>query len=384
MSESLESIKNLPDISFIENKTLTDIQSEMIRSFQNHFKDITGREIRLARADPYRIMMLAASSVIYQCFQAVDKAGKMNFLKYSYGDYLKHLAAFKNISAKEPQAAKVKVRWYLEEAREQATAIPNGSRVTADNEIYFESTEYKEIPIGQTYIDIVMTCTTTGSDGNGFIPGEINIDVDETPFIDRVENIETSTGGEDVESDDSIKERTFLAPSSYSVAGPEDAYIYWAKQYDSEVGDVYPYSPAAGVVNIRVLLSDGSLPGETLLIELKEYLSQKDKRPLTDNVVVEAPEQVGYNIIGMYYINRSDKDRALQIQGLVSAALSEYKTWQSNKIGRDINPDELIAYLKKADVKRVVLTEPEYRVLSNIEVASLETVSLKYGGIEDD
>lgn len=384
MSEALDNIAKLPDISFINNYTLEDIQSRLINSFQEHYQEITGEKIRLAKADPYRLMLLASASVLYQGFQNADKAGKMNFLKYSYGDYLKNLAAFKNIKEKEPVAASVTVRWSLAEARAQATSIPAGSRVTGDNEIYFETTEYNEIPIGSTYIDIVMTCTITGEDGNGYIPGELNIDVDETPYIDSVENIDTSRGGEGTETDDSIKERTYLAPSGYSTAGPEDAYIFHAKNYDSNIGDVYIDSSSAGVVDVRFLMDDGSIPGSGIISGLQEYLSAKDKRPLTDNVVVAAPTQITYNITGTYYINKSDRDRAVQIQQLVVDAVSEYITWQRSRIGRDINPDELQRRIINAGAKRVVLTAPVFTTLTTTQVAALGTKSMTYGGIEDD
>ena len=42
-------------------------------------------------------------------------------------------------------------------------------------------------------------------------------------------NIDTSSGGADVESDDSLTRRIWLSPTTYSCAGPRDAYEFWAK-----------------------------------------------------------------------------------------------------------------------------------------------------------
>jgi phage-related baseplate assembly protein len=384
MADTLEAIDNLPDISFIDDMTLEDVQSLLINKWQEYYKQITGKKITLARADPNRLILYACASVIYQGLQQVDKAGKMNFLKYAYGDYLKNLAALKNVTENEPERATVRVRWSLAGARESATSIPAGSRVTADNEVYFESTEYNEIPAGDTEIIITMQATTTGEQGNGYMAGEISINVDEVAFIESVANIETSAGGTGEESDQSIAERAFLAPSSYSTAGPDDAYIYWAKTYDSEIGDVVPLSPTPGVVNIRFILSDGSIPGETLISGLQNYLQQRGKRPLTDNVIVQAPDAVKYNINVTYYINSSDSASAVQIQEQADQAIGDYQTWQSEKIGRDINPDELRRYLKDAGVKRTVVTEPVFTVLKETEIAVLGTINLVYGGLEDD
>lgn len=137
-SDILESIDNLPDISFIDDMTLTDVQARIFNAFYRFYEQITGKRITLSRADPYRVMMLACSQVIYQGLQQVDKAGKMNFLKYSYGDFLKNLAAFKKVFENEPEKASVKVRWKLAEPRESATPIPAGSRVTADYAVYLK------------------------------------------------------------------------------------------------------------------------------------------------------------------------------------------------------------------------------------------------------
>lgn len=384
MSDLLESIKDLPDISFIDNLTLSDVQSLIINAFYSYYKEATGKRITLARADPYRIMMLSCAQIIYQGLQQVDKAGKMNFLKYAYGDYLRNLAALKNVTENEPERAIAQVCWKLSQAREAATPIPAGSRVTADYAMYFETGGYVEIPAGETEITIMMYCTEAGEQGNGYMPGELNTMVDPVPFIDSVTNIRTTSGGTGIETDQSIAERTFLAPSSYSTAGPDDAYIYHVKNYSSDIGDVVATSPTPGVVDIRFIMSDGSIPDDTLIAEMTEHLQQRGKRPLTDFVQVAAPEIVPYNADFTYYINTSDRASAMQIQLQVSDAVDKYLLWQNSGIGRDINPDELMAYLKKAGIKRAIIREPAFTVLTDTQVAQTARKNIVYGGLEND
>lgn len=384
MSEILEAIDSLPDISFIDGITLQGLQNLLISAYLKKYEEVTGRRIRLAKADPNRIILLANAQVLYQGFEHIDRAGKMNFLKYSYGEFLRNLAAFKNVAELEPKPATVNVKWMLAEPRTVVTAIPEGTRVTADFETFFESTEYNEIPIGETEIIITMTCTEAGEKGNGFAPGEIIEQVDPLAFIDSIVNIDTSAGGTDEESDQSIAERTYLAPSAYSTAGPDDAYIYHAKNYDPSIGDVVPTSPTPGVVDIRFMMADGTIPSAATIAGLKSYLAQRGKRPLTDNLQVGAPEVVSYNITATYYINKSDRANAEAIQDGAEQAVEDYKDWQSAKIGRDINPDELRGYMKEAGVKRIVITAPEFTVLTTQQIAQCSTVTLTYGGLEDD
>lgn len=193
MSDILDSIDNLPDISFIDNLTLTDVQALLLNGFYDKYKQITGKKITLARGDPYRIMMLANAQILYQGLQHVDKAGKMNFLKYSYGDYLKNLAALKKVTANEPEKAYVQVRWKLAGARESATPIPAGSRITADYAVYFETLDYAEIPAGATETVITMYCTETGEQGNGYMAGELSVLVDPVAFIESGPTLKQQT-----------------------------------------------------------------------------------------------------------------------------------------------------------------------------------------------
>lgn len=384
MSEILEAIDNLPDVSFIDGISLQDLQNRLITAYLKKYEEVTGKKIRLAKADPNRIILLANAQLLYQGFEFIDRGGKMNLLKYSYGDFLRNLAAFKNVTELTPKAATVNVKWKLAEARTVVTPIPEGTRVTADFEIFFETTEYNEIPIGETEIVLQMTCTTTGTSGNGFAPGEIIEQVDPLAFIDSITNIDTSTGGTDEESDQSIAERTYLAPSAYSTAGPDDAYIYHAKNYDSAIGDVVPSSPTPGVVDIRFMMADGSIPDAATIAGLEEYLQPRGKRPLTDYLQVGAPEVVSYDITATYYINKSDRANAEAIQDGADQAVEDYKAWQNTKIGRDINPDELRSYMKSAGVKRIEITAPTFTVLTDQQIAQCGTVTVTYGGLEDD
>ena len=75
---------------------------------------------------------------------------------------------------------------------------------------------------------------------------------------------------------------------------------------------------------------------------------------------------------------------ATQIQTQAQQAVQEYELWQCTGIGRDINTDELMAYLKKAGIKRAVIRQPVFKVLADTEVAKVTSTNIVYGGIEND
>jgi len=98
LSDILNTIDNLPDISFIDGLTLEDLQSQMLSDFMEKYQEVTGKKIQLSKSDPNRIIMLSCAQIIYQGLQNVDKAGKMNFLKYAYDDYLENMGALKKVT----------------------------------------------------------------------------------------------------------------------------------------------------------------------------------------------------------------------------------------------------------------------------------------------
>ena len=208
--------------------------------------------------------------------------------------------------------------------------------------------------------------------------------VDPIGFVSKVENTEKSAGGTDIESDQSMAERIYLAPSSYSTAGPDDAYEYWIKESDPNIGDVKISSPTPGVVDIRFVMKDGSIPNDTIIAKAESAVNQRSKRPLTDKVQVKKPEIEEYGIDITYYINRSDQGIALAIRSQTEAAVKEYQGWQDAKVGRDINPDELIARINSAGAKRIIVREPAFCVVEETVKPQCTGINVVYGGLEDD
>ena len=204
------------------------------------------------------------------------------------------------------------------------------------------------------------------------------------PFISSVTNVTMPENGQGIEGDESYRNRIYLAPAGYSNAGSEDGYRYFVLSFNSNITDVKVTSPEECEVHIWYLLEDGRIPGEESLKALKEYLEEKDRKPITDRVVVKAPMQKAYDINLTYYINRSDSNRASVIQEQVGQAVKDYILWQSTKIGRDINPDELISRIKTAGAKRVELAAPAFTVVPDDSVASLGDDTVTYGGLEND
>ena len=378
-------VKNAPDISFIDNKTIEDVRDGMVADYEEYMTKATGQTVTLPRSSPHRGVLYAAALQIYQAFQYIDRAGKQSLLKYSYSDFLDNLGLLKGVTRSPATAAVTTLRFTVSAVRQVATAIPKGTRVSAGGSVYFATNEYAEIPAGGSTVDVPATCTDAGTEGNDLAAGDLTIMVDPLPYVASVVNTTATEGGTDVESDDDLAERIYLAPGAYSTAGPEDGYLFHAKQFNPSIGDVVATSnQAAGTVDIVFIMSDGKTPGTEMINGLKEYLNGKTRRPMTDLVNVSAPAEVTYTVDLTYYINRSDSARAVAIQEAVQTAVADYLTWQRT-IGRDINPSKLVALVMAAGAKRVTVTAPTYTTVDAIKVSALSgSPTISYGGLEDD
>ena len=375
---------NLPSSSFIDNATVDEVLEEMLNDYRERYKEITGREAPLAPADPYRLIMYACTMQIYQAMQYADYAGKMGFLTYARGDFLDNLAALRGLSRNQKTAAVTVMKFAISSPIESAVSIPAGCRVTNGNHVFFATDEYAEIRAGETSVSVSATCTEPGATGNGIAVGKLNVLVNTLPYITEVSNLAATYGGADREDDESLKERIYNYPKSYSTAGPMGAYEYHTKTASSEITDVLVRSEVPGEVDVYFICEGGRIPEDALVQKVKERLDDRSIRPLTDKVTVRAPEVREYDIRMTYYISASNKAAAAAIQADVGTAVSIYNMWQTEKIGRDINPSYLIHKVMEAGVKRVVVESPVFTVLNESTVARTGAVTVKYGGVEDD
>ncbi len=371
-----------PEVSFIENTSFSDLQERLIHDYEEKYRELTGEDVSLGLADPYRLILYSCAVAIYQGYQYEDKAGKMGLLKYSTGEFLDNLAAFKKVKRNEAAPARTVIRFTLADKVERAVVIPKGTRVKGPD-LYFTTTKKSEIKSGQLYTDIAAECEQSGTIGNGYLPGEIKWLTDLLPYTMKVSNIVTTSGGADRENDEELAERIYLSPVSYSTAGPERAYEYWVKTFSPAIGECRITSESPGEVDIYVTMADGTIPDDVFLKNLETYLSDSNIRPLTDHVVVKKPEEIKYNIELIYYIRNEDRDKEETMKEAVSIACNNYITWQK-KVGRDINPAQLLYYIMGTGVKMADIVEPVFTEVPDSALAVPDKITLTYGGRRDD
>lgn len=380
----MNNLSELPDVSFIDNLSFDDLVNQMVQSFVDKYEELTGNKISLSSGDINRLLLQACATPIYQAFQLVDRAGKVNLLKYSYGEYLDNIAALKGVGRREPTASTVVVRFTLSEVRTTNTTIPAATKVsTGSYNYYWELKNDTVISAGESSVDVEMICTETGVKSNGFTPGTITELVDTVPYIESVTNITASAGGADKETDESLAERVYLAPASYSVAGSEDAYIYHVKNSNPDITDVKIYTnpdSSPGVVTILFLIN-GNIPTDEQKQAVVDYINQSGVKVLTDKIEAMAPIKSEFDINVQYFISKTNAAKEAEIKANVENAIDEFISETTSKIGQAIYPSMLFQKVMNAGAANVEITAPETLQISNIHVPVLKTKNVEYGGL---
>lgn len=367
-----------PDISFVDSDA-SAILSEMIAGYEAE----TGRT--LYPADPVRVLLNYVAAVISQERAKINDSAKMNVPRFARGDYLDSLAEiFRGVERLEAVPAECMLIFSISSAQDTGVIIPAGTRATADGSITFSTVSDIVIPAGEVSGAVKAVCDIPGTVGNGYLAGQIKSCVDIFPYFSAVENLDTTGGGSDRESDSGLYERMRESVEGYSTAGPAGAYIYHAKSSSALIEDVTATSPSAGNVDIRVLLKGGKFPDQAVLDIVSAALNDEKIRPLTDHVTVSAPTEKAFSVALTYYVESGGELSLSAAASAVEGAVAAYIEWQTAKIGRDIDPSKLIQLVMNAGVKRVVVTSPVYTPVGATEAAKLGTKTVSAGGYEDE
>jgi len=369
------SLGALPEISFC-NVDAKNIELSVILTYEA----ITGT--KLYPGDPVRLFLESLASVVVMQRVIIDTSAKQNLLSFATGEKLDHLGALTGTSRLGASASGCVVRFTRKPGSSDQVNVSSGTRVGPDTNLLFQVLESRDIEAGQEFVDLKVECLIAGPASNGFLPGQITEIIDFVADGISVQNRTETTGGADVESDDNFRERIHMSVERYTTAGTRGGYEYWAKTAHQDIVDVSVHSPEPGLVKVYPLLTGGRLPDDAVLNLVREILDDDSVIPLTDTCQVLVPDLVPTSINITWFLAQSDSAMAGTIQAAVLKAVEEYRAWQIEKLGRDINPTELIYRVKKAGAVRVEVIAPVHVVLELWQVASIGPVNVDYGGLE--
>jgi phage-related baseplate assembly protein len=188
--------------------------------------------------DERRIFGEALVPLFVAMYNSVNDAVRQKMLRYARGETLDALGERMGVERISPTEATTTLRFSLAEPISENVIIPEGTRATSDSSRYFATTVTAVIEAGNTFVDVNAASVGGGTKYNDIPAGAINTIVDMIAFVDSVTNLTATAGGDDEETDDSLRERIRAAPSKQSTAGPVNGYKYWAMSADTSITDV--------------------------------------------------------------------------------------------------------------------------------------------------
>lgn len=333
--------------------------------------------------DERRLFAEAQNAFLTSYQNSSNEQFKQRFMQYASGKVLDAHGESEGCYRLEQQKARALQRFNLPVALNTNVVIPVGTKVTADSNKYFKTIEVAVIEAGKTYVDTIVEAVEGGASYNGFAIGQLNLLVDQVPYVSSVANLEVTAGGDNGEpypeedggaGDENYKERIKLSQSTKSTAGAESTYEYYAKSADANIEDVKVTSPQPCHVNILVLCKDGKIPDENLIAKVQSAVTASNVRPLGDRVTVSGVEPVQYDIELTYYVPVAEENEVVEAIEGEGGAIEKFIAWQREKIGRAINPDRLRAEILKSELQpvgaeRVEIVSPAYQTLTSTQIA---------------
>lgn len=364
--------------NFVEVDTAT-LTADIISAVEEKTGEV------LYAGDERRIFAEAVAYVLSVYISKINEQCKSRLLKYAESYALDAMGERYECTRLAPTPATVKLQFTLATARPHDIVIPKGTTVTADNNVLFATDAAAVIQAGSLSVENVQaTATVAGVIGNGIPAGAIQSFVDTVPYVTGVSNTTESSGatagepypveidpenGDDGTGDNNYRERIKLAPAAMSAAGSELTYEYRARSASSAVDDVAVLSNhAAGTVNIYVTEAHGSDPSEGTLAAVRAAVTDKATRTMNDHITVSAPEAVPYDITLTYYVEQADETASVDAIEGAGGIIDQYLAWQDSTLGRDIQPQRLIAMMLDS-CRWVDITAPTRQVLNESQIA---------------
>lgn len=271
----------------------------------------------------------------------INREAKQNLLAFANDAMLDHLGALVDCPRLSASPALTTLQLTLSSPHPALVLQPGISVRAVDGETIFSTTDTISVAADVTTVITPAKSTTPGTQGNGFLPGEIHELASAPPEVLAAVNTEMSQGGSNIEDDDRYRYRIYLAPSKFSVAGPYDAYEYWTLTANGAIATAGVWSPMPNDISICALLAGGEPAGEAIKEEILATLSDDKVRPLGDRVTAEDAVPVAASATFTLEIFSDYQAMASNIEAQFRTALSvTLATWRE-QLGRDIVPEAL-------------------------------------------
>lgn len=363
---------------FIE-RDVNLIVTEMVADYEQR----TGRTLQPAQVERLLINAFAYREALIR--NKIQYVALQNLVEFSNAPVLDELGRLVGVARLAASSASVEIEFTLV-AGHGGVTIPASTRVASiDNLAVFATTTDTIVAPGVTSVTVTANSISTGTAANNYALGTITEILDPLAFLSAATNTTVSGGGAAIESDEALRERIKLAPSTFSNAGSRGAYKYFALSASPSIIDVSVLGPndtpaaGPGEVNIFPLMEDGSVTPPTVLDAVLATCNDEKVRPLTDQVNVSSPTRTDYDIEVDVTIF-TDADPTVT-QSDIQTRLDAFVLAKRQTLGQDVKISQIIAQSVTSGVYDVSVVSPAADIIvDNTEFAYCNTITVNIIG----
>lgn len=262
----------LDDIEFLQGQDADSIQQEMLDSLPKDLDKTKG-----GFADDFT----RPTALMMAKFAEQDLLNVVCciFPKYAYGEFLDFHGESRGITRR----AATNAYGHVQVTAKAGTEIPAGTifATVADN--YSEYVEFVSVTSGITEsdteaIDLAVEAVVAGVEGN-VSAGAITMLGTSLKDVISITNAEPTTGGTDIEDDESLRERIVQYDTNRQVSyvGSKSDYVRWALEVPGVgTAECIPATDDSGLVTLVIIDSNGDPANEQLCADVYNHIQSPD------------------------------------------------------------------------------------------------------------
>ena len=327
--------------------TLEEIYQGLAAQFQAQTGQTAGGNSELA------VRFYAVAAQLYSLYVQAEWTRRQCFPQTAQGEELDKHAALRGISRRRAVPAAGTVRFYVDQAGETATQVPQGTVCMTAGGVRFVTDEDAEVAPGEMFCEAGVSAAQAGAAGN-VGQGAIVYMALPPPGIVACANPQPLAGGRDREGDEALRERV-LASFTRLANGANNAFYHQAAMAFDGVAavTVLPRNRGVGTVDL-VPAAQAGAPGEELLEAMQSYFDRV--REIAVDVKVMAPTLETVDVWVKLWVQEGR-----DYQAVAAAVRQRLELWFSGeRLGRPLLRAQLISLIYGVDgVANCRLAAPE-------------------------
>lgn len=270
-----------------------DSYEEILKRMKDKYRELSGVDVPELSDIDIRMKVLAGE--IYNDELNLDFIKRQMFVGTAVGEYLEMHGKDRNIERKGSVKATGKVRFTIPEGTLADVTVPKGTIVSTagDTAVRFITDEDCIIEAGSTYEDVNATAELGGRQGN-VAPNRVSVIVTTAAGVENVSNPNAFIGGENVESDLSLRKRIL---DSYNRISNGTNAAYYESLALSVPGvskaNVVPKVRGVGTVNVYIC-DNNRTPSSNTISKVQQLMDKQ--RELNVDVLVSGASGVNIDL----------------------------------------------------------------------------------------